>query len=492
MAELTPSERAAIFGEFLTRQMPHVHGVHREVLSWILEAGETGISKSKFLDRYAENQRARGEQVSPRASAEKTVRAMMANIRTAAADFFDPKRKGWAFEIPENEPGRGHEATYRITWVAPEARKTRVSSVQLPLGVSHLVTDSAFAKLDSDFRYSVLRDQHSLDDATGVARDQARFMIQAANRFFEIAPSEYRQTHEKFRGIEKRFSETNVTLLNQRAAAASEPEATTDREFADILSRDLIISCECIEVAALATLLSIQRKYHPQWRIDFADRSGREQMLTIAKNGDCDFLITADGPFFFFGDGPSKRYSHLAAIHAENQYLLKHGAGFGNTPRILVYARSSALVQFLNVINPGLLQKSYFGSLADLKLPDEHVAYIRKSLPCLEIVETLASLVVKATEPQGLVDGDMIFAWTPLCDGLIGQNRELRKWGKPFHHWISLYAHTNVSDVAGQFLQLFANEWEICRKESDRGWARKVLADFAPFWDYFPGGGGWD
>jgi hypothetical protein len=205
----------------------------------------------------------------------------------------------------------------------------------------------------------------------------------------------------------------------------------------------LVVNCECIEVGALATFLSIREKYKLNFRLIQEDTSGRQQVLRMIADEEADFVITAVAPFFLLGDRGALNYRFLSPTHVEQQHVLRK---LGQTKRgrseILIYSSSSALEHWFAIQSRGT--SWYHRDIPFFNGQKEACSQVRSAKP--EYIDTLQELIAKAKFAEA---GTFIIAWEPLSSGLIGNSiktgtRELlspafEKVGNDFHLWLALF-----------------------------------------------------
>lgn len=208
----------------------------------------------------------------------------------------------------------------------------------------------------------------------------------------------------------------------------------------------IVVSNECIEVGALATFLSLWKRYNIRMDIDFDDTSGREQILRSNKGTFADFMVTADAPFLLASSGAGTKFARRTPLHFEDQYILVrrlHDVDWDD-PNLLVYADSSASEQLVveNLERKHSYKPKYCYSLGDL--------------------------VAKAMEMR---TGDGIVAWEPLASGLLQSIKGLTKSSKAYKIWLSLYCNTDWIDdtdlakLRVLFEEAFLSEWKHCKND---------------------------
>ncbi len=483
-------EQQVIVRGFLARAF---EPAERMVFGWLVDGKTAGRKSDELAELY---KKARASDIGAGTDVVALVRTKVRNLRKAAVAHFERARTGeWVFFIPQNPPGAGNIATYIIVWERRKSVLELPGSSRMPSGMTDIMA-AAYGKLRADFKFSALKDSTTLDTALGQSREAIAFMLREANLFRKGAPKEFKLKHDTMRGVEGRFSLTPPKLIGKRfSREISEPDKAIEERYSEILGTNLVINCECIEVAALATLLSIVAKYDAPWTIRCQDKSGREQMFELNRDERCHFLITADSPFFFFGAKAGLRYAQVATIHAEDQLLLRRGRERKMSPRLFLYSHSSAYMQFLSILAGRRVPNALYGG--NDGFPDEVVEEMYSSIKNMHLIDSLPDLVHKALHMTK--EGDLLFAWMPLCDGLRQRDRMeraqsggllLEQVGNPMKHWISLYRHEEAVKLETTFFELFAHEWELCRTDRGFGWTRGLLEGYREFWDHFQGGSG--
>jgi hypothetical protein len=393
---------------------------------------------------------------------ERNLRTMNSRLRSKVSRFFR-LRNGKEFEcvLRRSEPGRGKKGRYGLLW------RPHSANVAIIHCASPELVDIAFSKLDRDFDHSALANSEVFAAAYDSTIDSIKFMVDA----------------NKGRGLEGRIPEVKrwLSLPNTlRDPGVMNPRIRA-RCSAILERKDLLINCECIECAAVATMLSLKEKYGLDWEILQADLSGRMQMVRLAHDDSAAFLVTANAPFFFMGEGPGLDYRFIGPVHAEEQVLVtRRGRKTKQIPDMILYTRSSCWEQYLN-----MTQNRHPGGVWGRSLPwDQEIVEAIQSAHIVP-VESLVELVQRALNMEA---GDFVFSWEPLTDGLLRRQPMLETVGDPYKHWISLYCHKNFLDCADSFLHLFAYEFQTCERFRER--SKQLLSADEDFWHYIGGGSG--
>ncbi len=339
--------------------------------------------------------------------------------------------------------------------------------------------DLALAKFHQDLRYVVLHRREDFRAVTKEVLASVEFML------------EHTQRQRMGYAVVKEFESL---IIPQALNAPAQPHPEIEqlcREFIQYCAAEgLLINCECIEVAALAALLSLKRKYGlTKLRIHQEDTSGRQQVEGLYSDARFDFVVTANAPFFLHGYDKVLEYSLLAPIHAEEQVLLQQTGGQrrGKQNCVVIYTESSCTEQWLHMVHdrvPWSIWASESPWTPELR---------RRVAKCKPIDAHSMTELVKFA--RHLDSGDYIFAWQPLTEGLQRINPSLVPVTRPFQHWISMFGHQrwmqgNAMHIRRQFLIAFAHELKVCDRK--RWWARQCLLEDDDFLDFFKAGTGLD
>lgn len=405
------------------------------------------------------------------------VRALKTRLATKVSEYFNPvsgeavkKGLGYRFEVPKGDGGR-KKLKFMLKWYALPSVIIEIAKPNSPTLTAHSAAADLFKiallKQAKDFQFSVFSDPERFAWAQRSARESIEFMV----------------SQDHGRGLEGRLPDTIRHLRFYPADAR--PELINPRlvaACANILQApDVLVDCECIEVGALTALLSIKSKYESNFQIFAEAKSGRMQMMRLTDDDDPAFVITANAPFFLMGAGKGLGYRFVAPINQEHQVLLKRkGEPRTKIPKIVVYTRSSAYEQLLNM----KLRRTQNTIWAPADpWPPKLLEIIAGAH--IEPVDELDILVKHALN---LDCGDMVVAWPPLSDGLMAQDRRLVEVGDGFMHWISLYCRHDHLSQADQFLWLFAHEFRNCAHY--REYSSRLLRSDTGFLEFFGGGAG--
>lgn len=450
---------------------PILSDSEKRLLQILNDAGDQGHTLDQIVRKFYEGSSENG-------NGHGRLRALKTRLAEKVAEFFkssgdlDKNKRSvrYGFVVSKSRGGR-RKGRFRLVW---GRWKQTAADVVDPEGSIALTSGSlmpdlvqiAFAKLSNDFRFSALSDPERFVRANAVVREGIEFMVATGG----------------MRGAEGRVPETQRTL--KLPPLGDHPEKVcaklTARCSQMLAARDILVNCECIEIGALSALLSMKHKYESDWTILDEDKSGRMQMIRLCDDDDAAFLITANAPFFFMGEGKGLDYRFIAPIHAEAQVILRHKGHRSAVPKIVVYTRSSAYEQLVNM-RARRPQNSIWGQASPW--PPELLDAVAKAK--IDGVDTLDELVERALR---LEPGDLVIAWPPLSDGLQKQQPALVAVGDDFKHWISLFCRHDYLPLADEFLWLFAYEFNTCARFPE--YARNLIRRDAFFWDYFSGAAG--
>lgn len=243
-------------------------------------------------------------------------------------------------------------------------------------------------------------------------------------------------------------------MIGGRWARSDEPDPAVASRARDLIRHSttapLVVNVGSYNVACIAVLQSLHRRYGLHLSNIFEDLNGRRQVRRLAADDEADFLFTPHAPFLLEAEGHALAYRRVTPVHAHDLCVLrKRGRGMGRARKVLVYRRGTTEEQFM----------------------------ARAGIPASAEPEMIGSLPTLIARARDLAPGDMVIAWEPLASGLESDHSLERI--ADYRSWVSLFCHRRwqqgpLAVLRAQFEQLFASEWTYCK--GNRDWAVQCLA----------------
>lgn len=291
------------------------------------------------------------------------------------------------------------------------------------------------SKLIKDYNFSVIDELSSVSKIHESSLKRIDLLSDVKKRNFAKLTSK-----TSFKWLGNNLNHIKRSLKNDDIPHELKQYADQINEFT-IKNGKIKFSCECIEPGCVSVIKSLkdQSRFGLNIELDYNDTSGVYQIDSIAKEkSKFDFVITANAPFFLYGDKNSeiKKYRHCFEIHGEEQVILRRKSiKKTKNKRIHVFSDSSAEEQFLienNVYeNTELFSHKYYEQLSD-------------------VISNLDA-------------GELIIAWEPLAT-FLSHNIWIKKNEDVFFNYISLFQHQRwgnkqLKKLGEKIKMLFIFEW---------------------------------
>jgi len=269
------------------------------------------------------------------------------------------------------------------------------------------------------------------------------------------------QSTESLRTLPRAQTKERIKLLGFDKIASSSwfgrPDEHTTRlllHITNVLGRPIRVNVSSIDVGACAAIRLMSLR---GIEIDLitSDASGREQALALNREGDFDFVISADAPMFSEHRGNLGFYVKRLDVHTEHQAILrKKGPLGGRVPTIFLYPNSSATLQQRLLHQPR--------SDAVYRLPSSYHEEKLELADYSDIADRMKA-------------GDAIFAWRPLYDQLALNTDLVPEPGSEFLLSISLFQRSDwfepkLEAAAIAFINMFIAMWNNARANPLAAW----------------------